>query len=481
LQALGRRLDRETDGSWVARALAEHAAGAPSVELLVLDSARIRGQIDSVRRAFGPIVHHIHLSASEQVLQARYEARAAERDRETPFAKARSHPTERQVEQLSKIADVVVDTQRCTAEDVLVRATALLKLYPKSVTPLVDVLVGGQYGSEGKGNIVGHIAPEYDLLVRVGGPNAGHQVFDDPPQKYYHIPSGTERAPGASLLLGAGAIIKVDKFLRELQEHKVGPDRLAIDPQAMIIEDQDIEIEKEALKSISSTAQGVGSATARKVMGRGDYLKGKLRLAKDVPELGQFIADAQSILERAYLEGQKILLEGTQGTSLSLHHSLYPFCTSRDTTVSGCLADAGIAPSRVRKAIMVCRTYPIRVGGPSGEMGKELQWDEIAARSGIDVGELKEREITTTTRRPRRIAEFDWVQLRRSALLNAPTDIAITFADYLGIDNREAFRFEQLNEATLRFIEEVERVTGVPVTMVSTNFSLRNVIDRRAW
>src|SRR5207248_1999187 len=85
--------------------------------------------------------------------------------------------TEREVDRLADLADIVVDTGRCTPPAVCVRATALLGLYPRSSAPIVDVLVGGQYGSEGKGNIVGYIAPEYEVLVRVGGPNAGHQVF----------------------------------------------------------------------------------------------------------------------------------------------------------------------------------------------------------------------------------------------------------------------------------------------------------------
>ena len=83
------------------------------------------------------------------------------------------------------------------------------------------------------------------------------------------------------------------------------------------------------------------------------------------------------------MQGQRILLEGTQGTSLSLHHGPYPHVTTRDTTVSGCLADAGIAPSNVRRIIMVCRTYPIRVGGPSGPLAYEVDMQAIHERSGI--------------------------------------------------------------------------------------------------
>jgi adenylosuccinate synthase len=162
-------------------------------------------------------------------------------------------------------------------------------------------------------------------------------------------------------------------------------------------------------------------------------------------------------------------------------HGGYPYVTSRDTTVAGCLADAGIATTRVRKIVLVCRTFPIRVGGPSGPMRLEIGYEELSARSGIPIDELKTTEKTTTTKRQRRLAEFDWEQLRRSVLLNGPTDIALTFVDYLSVKNREAFRFDQLTLETLRFVEEVERVSGQPVTLISTNFNWRNVIDRRSW
>jgi len=166
---------------------------------------------------------------------------------------------------------------------------------------------------------------------------------------------------------------------------------------------------------------------------------------------------------------------------LSLHHGVYPHVTSRDTTVAGCLADAGVPPTRVRRVIMVCRTVPIRVGGPSGPLGIELTYEELSARCGISVDELKETETTTTTNKQRRVAEFDWQQLRRSSALNGPTDIALTFVDYISVKNRTAFRFDQLTPETQRFVEEVERVSGVPVSLISTNFHWRNVIDRRCW
>lgn len=232
-----------------------------------------------------------------------------------------------------------------------------------------------------------------------------------------------------------------------------------------------------------STGQGVGPATARKILRTS--ADPPVRLAKDVVEFKPYIRDSRPIFDRIFAEGKRIFLEGTQGTALSLHHGLYPHVTSRDTTVSGCLAEAGIPPSRVRRVIMVCRTYPIRVGSPkggdSGPMSNEISLEEIANRSRIPLEELERTERTSTTNRERRIGEFDWALLRKAASLIAPTDIALSFADYLSIDNREARRFEQLTPETIRFIEEIERVAAAPVALIATRFHFRSIIDRRSW
>jgi adenylosuccinate synthase len=216
-------------------------------------------------------------------------------------------------------------------------------------------------------------------------------------------------------------------------------------------------------------------------MGRGGKSDPPVRLAKDVPQLRPYIGNAQLVLEQVLLPGQRVLLEGTQATSLSVHHGPYPYVTSRDTTVAGCLADAGIAPKRVRRIIAVFRPIPSEFRGVGALPAGEVSYEELSQRSKISIDELKGTELTTTTGRQRRIGEFDWEQLRRSCVLNGPTDIALTFVDYLSIDNRNAYRFEQLTEDTLRFVEEVERVAGVQVSMMSTKFGWRNVIDRRAW
>jgi adenylosuccinate synthase len=125
----------------------------------------------------------------------------------------------------------------------------------------------------------------------------------------------------------------------------------------------------------------------------------------------------------------------------------------------------------------------------SGDIRHETSFEEIAKHAGIDPKELAENEKTSTTKRKRRVGWFDWEQYRLACALNAPTDIVLTFADYFGVDNREARRFEQLNQDTIKFVEELERVAHAPVSLINTRFprtdderlDLRSVIDRRNW
>jgi len=480
------RLDRQTHGKWIAQALAEILGASPGQleATIVVDPVTTLEQVANIRKAFGTLLH-VHLDADPEERARRFsEFPAAERG-----ANAKEIPrAPKCVEALANLADVVIRTDRCTSEDVYARVVARLGARPGTALPNVDVLIGGQYGSEGKGNIAHYLAPEYEVLVRVGGPNAGHKVFVDEgeePYTFRQLPSGALANGRAMLVIGAGAVIGLEHLLREISELDVPVSRLIVDPQAMIIEPADNEWERENLRDkIASTAQGVGRATARKILHR--YPGSDVRLARDAPELKHYLGDTVDYFADCLTRGRKALLEGTQGTLLSLHHGYYPHVTSRVTTVAGCLAEAGLAARHVRRVVMVCRTFPIRVGNTdtgqtSGFMAQEIDLAAIAARASIPLPELQKTETTSTTKRPRRIAEFDWTQFRRAIVLNGPTDIALTFADYLGVGNRNAFRYEQLTPDTLRFIEELENVGGVPVTLVSTNFSNRNIIDRRAW
>jgi len=489
LQKEGERLDRQTKGSWVRDDVSRDIYALKGYTLAVVDSARILGQIDYLRESFGRRLIHIHTTAPEKTIRERYDKRRKTRKGELPsYAEVIEDPTEAQVDDLGKHADLLIDTDRCLPRDVLVRAARALKLLSGSPSPRVDAIIGGEYGSEGKGNVAFYLAPEYDLLIRVGGPNAGHKVFLQNGERYthHHLPSGT-RAGEANLLIGPGNVIRVESLLKEIAECDVGRDRLAIDPRAMVIEDADIDQEKNLQKSIGSTRQGVGWATARRVLRGANKKMAKVRMAGDIEDLQPFIRPAVNVLENAYGRSLRIMLEGTQGTGLSLYHGSYPHVTSRDTSVAGTLSEAGIAPHRLRRCVLVCRTYPIRVESPSkdhssGPMSMEISWAEVERRAEVPKGRLRRSEKTSTTDKQRRVGEFEWDLLRRSALLNGPTDIALTFVDYLGKENLNARRFDQLTPTALNFIDEVERVAGAPVSLVSTGFTQRPaMVDRRTW
>jgi adenylosuccinate synthase len=488
LQAYGDQRDKETDEKWVLHAIMEAINNGENSRELIVDAVHTWGQIRHVREQFGIPVIHVHLTASMETLRRRFEdAKNAgrEHDKALSYEQANLNKTEHDIKHLQQEADLCVNTDRSDENDTFVQIAARIGLYAPPSYRCVDVIVGGQYGSEGKGQIAAYLAKNYGVLMRVGGPNAGHTVkSENGKYTYHHLPSGS-RDSRAEVLIGPGAVIHSENILKEIEECGLTEGRIFIDPQAMTISQGDIENERQGLvRVISSTGSGTGWAAARKIMDRG---KPETVLARDDNRLKLFIGRSSERLEIAYSAEKKILLEGTQGSALSIHHGHYPHVTSRDTNAAGCLAEAGISAARVRRIIMIVRTYPIRVADPdesdktSGFLKKEITFAEIAKRSGLNARELKKAEKTSTTGRDRRVGEFDWEQFRHACALNAPTDIALTFADYIDAANRDARRFEQLTEETLRFIETLERVSHAPVSLISTRFGVRAVIDRRDW
>lgn len=299
----------------------------------------------------------------------------------------------------------------------------------------LTVLVGGQYGSEGKGAIAAYVALDYQVHVRVGSPNAGHTIYwAGEKHVMQSIPCGWIN-PDATIVIGRGALLNMKQFMKELvhimQYYPSFLQRLKIDPEAGILDEkfhqQEGGVNGEMHRRIGSTGEGVGPARVARINRDPE----QFRQFKDVAEeygLEQCLCtNTPGYLAIRQDQGDNILIEGTQGSGLSLLHSHWPYCTSIDTNAAGIISEVGIAPSRVTDVLMVCRTYPIRVHGNSGPMMGEITWDELNRRTG---GGIK-AEKTTVTKKIRRIAEWDPHLFEQSCLLNAPTEIALTFADYV--------------------------------------------------
>lgn len=317
----------------------------------------------------------------------------------------------------------------------------------------LTVLVGGQYGSEGKGAVVAHVANYYGVHVRVGSPNAGHTIYwNGEKHVMQSIPCGWIN-PCADIVIGRGALLNMKQFMKELVHilrfypHFLA--RLYIDPEAGILDEkfheQEGGTEGEMHRRIGSTGEGVGPARVARI----NRDPSQFRQFKDVAEEygleSCIMKNTPTFIARRQDEGVNVMIEGTQGSGLSLLHSHWPYCTSIDTNAAGIISEVGIAPSRVTDVLMVVRSYPIRVAGNSGPMKDEITWEELANVTGVGVTPEK----TTVTKKVRRIAKWDDELFQQSCLLNEPTEIALTFADYIdptlhGCDNADNVKKSEL-------------------------------------
>jgi adenylosuccinate synthase len=272
-------------------------------------------------------------------------------------------------------------------------------------------------------------------------------------------------------MLGAGAVIDMPILLHEISDWDLQPDRLMIDPQAAIVQSRHLTAELRIVERISSTGKGVGAAVAEKVMRDSAVV-----LARDVDALRPYVRAVAPVLHDALRQRRMVLLEGTQGTGLSLHHGAYPYVTSRDVTAGSLCGEAGIGPTAVSEVILVVRTYPIRVGGPSGPLREEIDWATVTRESGSP---KPIAEYTTVTGRLRRVGRFDMRAVEAAAQLNGATQIALTFVDYLDARNRNVLQYEHLSRNTHELVDALEASTQVPVTLLSTGSETSAMIVRR--
>jgi adenylosuccinate synthase len=315
---------------------------------------------------------------------------------------------------------------------------------------MMDIESGGQGGDEGKGKISAYLSYKgsYQYCVRIGGPNAGHTVLHKG-NKYTlkNIPSGFLN-PQTKLVLGAGAYTKTEWLLGEVEMTGV-KDRLVIDPMAVIIEDRHTDAEKgdsHFMQSVGSVGTGLGQAVKERIERR------PLKFAKDEPLLKDFVKDVPELLNKALAVGGDILVEGTQGVKLSLFHGTYPFVTSRDTTASTFLAEAGLGPKSVRDCWVVFKPYVSRVGpGPMEE--------EIFDAAELERYHNKGCEVGSVSKRLRRIGRFEDETARRAILLNTATKIAVTHIDLF--DGNDAGMIKGYNDFTPQAREFLEHLKEI--------------------
>ena len=325
----------------------------------------------------------------------------------------------------------------------------------------VTVVVGGQFGSEGKGKVVHEFARRSgaQIAVRVGGSNSGHTVIDSngKTRRFQSLPT-TAILPHTVSVIAPGSYVDPEVLLRETRETQIDASRLLIDPNAVLVTDEHkVAEQKSGLReSIGSTLSGTGAAVASRI--RRDR---SVKFVGDDERLKPFIADTHTFLRQRLERNDRIIIEGTQGFGLSpLHSSYYPNVTSRDTTAAGFLSEAGLSPLDVDEVVLVLRAFPIRVAGNSGPLPKETTWKAIAKDSGYDV-DVTER--TTVTNKVRRAAHFDAAVVRSAIAVNRPTHIVLNHVDLVDASCRKS---HQLSANAEKFLAGVEEQIGARVDFV---------------
>lgn len=331
----------------------------------------------------------------------------------------------------------------------------------------IDVLLGLQWGDEGKGKIVDYLADDYDLICRFqGGPNAGHTIVIDGKKHVLHtIPSGIFRE-NVTNVIGNGVVIDPIVFAREIQgllDNGIDINRIKVARKAHLIlpTHRFLDAASEAAKGkdkIGSTLRGIGPTymdkTGRNGLRVGDTessdfkerynsLKSKhIALAKIYPEVEfdlekeekaffenlevlkklEFI-DCSYYVNEALDSGKKILAEGAQGSMLDIDYGTYPFVTSSNTLTAGVCVGLGVAPSKIGKVYGITKSYCTRVG--SGPFPTEL--DNALGEELRQIG----AEFGATTGRPRRTGWIDLPQLKYTVMLNGVSHLCVTKMDCL--------------------------------------------------
>lgn len=384
---------------------------------------------------------------------------------------------------------------------------------------MVTVVLDSQAGSCGKGKFIGYLAQadHADVAINNFMSNAGHTYVSENGEKIMtqHLPTSLVNFD-TSLVIGPGAAITPYILFQEILKYEkaLGNRKIIINPRAVVITDKHRKIEAEVLRS-GSTFKGCGASQADKVMRQamlfGEWFDKMCNPSFEWDDDDEFayvctcgeweiikehiiVMDTMMYINDAIDNGKYILVEGSQGCDLDINYGLpYPNTTSRQCHAGQLVADCGISPRLVDDIIMIMRPYPIRISNTtnlktkdgvlvvsSGDYdgAKEITWDIVKERCGAP-DDVEFGEMTTVTKKVRRVFEMNWDRLRYVAKLNRPTMIALNFAQYIDWGAYKCHKYEDLPQAVIDFIGKVENITGVPVKLIGTGPDNDDIIDIR--
>jgi len=265
-------------------------------------------------------------------------------------------------------------------------------------------------------------------------------------------------------MIGAGVPVETAILLNEIKETD-SENRISVDYQCAMLEERHKtqECESEHLSNkIGSTKSGVGACNAERALRM-------VKLARQETSLRPYVTDTVAEIHQALSNGRNVMVEGTQGTFLSLYHGTYPYVTSKDVTASQACADVGIGPTDVDDVIIIFKAYVTRVG--EGPLEGQLDREEVLRRGWMEHG--------TVTGRERRAAPFDFKLAKRAVQLNGATQIALTKLDVLYPKAKGIRDYVNMPKEARDFAVSIERETNVPVTLIGTGPDEKDIIDKR--
>jgi adenylosuccinate synthase len=336
---------------------------------------------------------------------------------------------------------------------------------------MITIVVGGQYGGEGKGKVCAYLgmADRHEIVCRTGGVNSSHTVVHGDREYRLRMIPASAVMHRSQFVFGAGSLLHIPTLFSEAEALGISAANIKIDPQAGVVTDDCIEAQRADPRydEIGSTLTGTGYASAARC-------QRSLRLAKSFRELKPYLCDVAQLLSSARQDRARVLVEGHQGTGLSNYHGDYPFTSSRDCIAAALMSELGIGPGAEIEVVLVLKLFPTRNHG--GHLPREMSQKEATA---LGIEEYGGGSWGITDKR-RRVGKLELTTARRAILLNTPAYVALTGFDYMFPRHKGANSISDLTQESTKYLDFLSKQLGVPIGLVSTGPETTSVIDLRA-